>query len=130
MGHRGKDMTSTKTVMASLEWFPRSSSQDKGRRLQVRGECLQDCQETILSIGQHLQAQLLHLELLPAHLGDFPLASQRNDSCCLRSHGKQMLQGLRTCHHWPKFPTTNMMQMMRATIRWTWVVQRVNPQSA
>jgi hypothetical protein len=79
--------------------FPQQSSQHKGHRLQVHRECLQDRQETILSIGQHLPAHLLHLDLLPAHLGDLPLASQRNDSCRLRNHGKLMSQGLQTCRH-------------------------------
>ena len=92
MDHRGKDLTSTKAVMASLKCFPSSSSKNKGRRLQVHRECLQDRQETIQSIGQHLPALLLHMDLLPAHLADLPLASQRKDSCRLRTRGKQMSQ--------------------------------------
>jgi len=130
MGHRGKDMTSTKAVMGSLECFPSRSSHDKGRHLQVHRECLQDRRETIQSIGQHLPALHLHLDLLPAQLGDHQLASQRNHSCRLWSRGKQMSQGLQTCPHCRRFPTTNTMQMMGVTIRQTCAVQRVNPQSA
>jgi len=130
MGHFGKDITSTKVIMASFKWFLRSSSQHKDRHLQVDRECLQDRWEIIQSIGQHLPSLLLHLALFPAHVGDHPLASQQNNSCCLQYRGKQMSQDLRTCPNCCRFAMTVKMQMMRATICQTWAVQRVNPQSA
>jgi hypothetical protein len=42
MGHSVKDMTSTKVVTASLEFFPSSRSQGEGHHLQVHCECLHD----------------------------------------------------------------------------------------
>ena len=72
MGHRGKDMTHTKVVMAGLKCSPLRSSQDKGRYFQVQRECLQDRRKIIQSISQHLPARLLHLNIIPAHLGDTP----------------------------------------------------------
>ena len=123
MGHSGKDMTTTKVVMMGLKWSPLSSVQDKGRHLQVHRECLQDCQETIQSFAQHVPA-VLHLDLLPVHLGDPWLTFQQKDSSCQRNREKQMLQGLHTCPHCQSFPTMNMMmmEMMRTMIRQTWAV--------
>jgi len=130
MGHSGKGMTSTKVVMASLKLFPSRKFQDKGRHLQVHREYLQDCQTTVQSIGQHLPAVLLHLDLFPVHLEDHPLDSQRNNYLRLRINGNQMSRGLQTCPHYRRFPMTIMMQMMSATIHQTWAVQRANSQSA
>jgi len=90
MGHHGKDMTCTKVVIVGFKWSPHRSSQDKGRHLQVHREFLQDCREITQSISQHLPARLLHLNLLPAHLGDTPYASRRKDSSHHRNSGKQM----------------------------------------
>ena len=72
MGHHGKDMTRTKVVMAGLKCSPLRSSQDNGCHLQLHRECLQDRRKIIQSISQHLPARLLHLNLIPAHLGDTP----------------------------------------------------------
>jgi len=123
-------MTSTKVVMASLKWFTSSDVQDKGRRLQVHRECLQDRLDTIQSITQHLPALLLRLDVLPADLEYLPLASQRHDSCRLWNCGIQMSQGLRTCLHCRILIMMNRIQMMRPTIGLTWAVQRSNPQLA
>ena len=76
MGHRGKDMTSTKAVMASLKCFPSSSSKGKGRRVQVHQECLQDRWETIQSIGQQLPALLLTPGPLSGGRGRPPISLQ------------------------------------------------------
>jgi len=130
MGHRRTDMTCTKVVMAGHKCSPLCSSQDKGRHLQVHRECLQDHQEIIHSISQHLPAQLLLLNLRLAHLGDILEASRRKDSSRQRNRGKQMSQGLWTCPHCRRCPTTNMMQLMRATICRTRAVQKANPQLA
>ena len=70
MGHHGKDMTSTKVVMVGLKCSPLRRFHDKGHHFQVHWECLQDCQKTIQSIGQHCAALIVHLNLLPAHLED------------------------------------------------------------
>jgi len=45
-----------------------------------------------------------------------PLASQGRDSSGQQNHGNQISQGLWTCPHCTKFPTMNMMQLMRAKI--------------
>jgi len=78
MGHRGKDMTCTKVVMADHKCSPLWSIQDKSRHLQMLRVCLHDHRETIQSIGQHLPARLLHLNLLPGHLEHTPLVSRQN----------------------------------------------------
>jgi len=129
MGHRGKDMTCTIVVMAGLKRSPLRRVLDTGCHLQVPRECLQDRWEIIQSVGQYLPARLLHLNLLPAHLGDTPWASPQNESSNQQNRGNQMTQGLKTSPHFPRCPTTNIMQLMRATIRWTWAVQKPNPQS-
>jgi len=130
MGHQGKHMTCAKVVMAGLKCCSLRSSQDKGWHLQVRREFLQDCREIIQSISQHLPARLLHLNLVPAYLGDTPQASRRKDCSRKRNRGKHMFQGLVTCPHCLRYPTTNMMQLTRATIHRTWAVQEANPQLA
>ena len=130
MGRNGKDMTSTKVVMVGRKCSPICRFQDMGRHLQMHGECLQDCRKTIQSIGQHLSALVLHLNLILANLGDPRLGSQRKGSSSLRNRGKQMLYGLQSCLHCWICPTTIMMQMMRATIRRTWAVRKANCQSA
>jgi len=43
--------------------------------------------------------------------------------------GNHMQQGLWTCPHCHRFPATIMMQIMRAMIHRTWMVQRANHQS-
>jgi len=130
MGHHGKDMTCTKVVMAGLKCSPLCISQDKGPHLQVNRECLQDCRDIIQSISQHLPAQLLHHNLLRAHLGDTPSASRQKDSSRQQNHRQQISQRLLTCPHCRRCPTTNVMQLMRATIRRTWAVQQAIPQIA
>jgi hypothetical protein len=70
MGHSGKDMTFTKMVMVGLKYSPLLRFQDKCRHLQVPAECLQNRRKTIQSIGQHLPPLILHLNILPVHLGD------------------------------------------------------------
>jgi len=130
MGHSGKDITSTKVVMVGLKCSPLHRLQDKGCHPQVHRECLQDCLKTIQSIGQHLAALLLNLDLLPVHVGDPRVASQRNDSSRVRNSETDMSPGLRTCLQCPRFPTTIMMQMKKATIRRTWAVQKAICQSA
>jgi len=130
MGHHGKDMTCTKVVTAGLKCSPLRSSQDKGCHFHIHQECLHDRWEIIQSMGHHLPARLLHFNLLPAHLGDTQYASQWYDSSCQWNRGQPMLQRIRTCPHCQRFPTTNMMQVMRATILRTWAVQKANPQLA
>jgi hypothetical protein len=103
-------MTSTKAVMVSLKCFPTRSSKDKGHRVHVHRECLQDRQETI---GQYLPALLLHLDLYWAHLGDLPLASESNECCRLQNRRKLMSQEWRTYPHCWRFPTMHMIQMFR-----------------
>jgi hypothetical protein len=78
MGHRGKHMISPKEDMADLRCSPLSNSQDIGRHLQAHLECIQHHLETILSFGE-LHPPLRHQDNFPAHLGDPPLASHRND---------------------------------------------------
>jgi len=130
MGHCGKDMTSTNTVMAGLICTLLGSVHVKRHHPTGCRECLQDHQETIQSISQYLPALLLHLNIVLVHLGDTPVASQWKDSGHQRNCGKPMLQGLGTCPHCRIFPTMKMMQTMRAIVCWTWVVQKVYPQSA
>jgi len=110
--------------------FPPLQFQDNSRHLQVHQECLQDCRDIIQSIGQHLPAGLLHLNLLPVHLADTPFRSQRRDSSCQQNRGKQMWQVGQTCPHCWRYSTMNMMQLMRVRIHRTWAVQKANPQSA
>jgi len=83
MGHSGKDMTCTKVVMAGLKSSPRRSSPDKCRHLQAPRECGQVRWEATQSIGKHLPAPLLHLDLCPAPLGEPPIASKQQDPCRL-----------------------------------------------
>jgi len=122
-------MTSTKVVMAGLKWSPLRSFQDKGSHLQVHQECLQDRLETIQSIRQHLPALHLHLDILLAHHGDRPLASQWKDSSHQRNWGKQMSQELQACPHCRRFPPTIMMQMIRVKRHRTLAVHRATAQS-
>jgi len=130
MGHSGKDKTTIKVVMVGLECSPLCGFQNMGCHLQVHQECLQDGQKTIQSIGQHLTAQIIHLNLLPGCQRDPRLASQWNGSSHLRNLGKQMSQGLKTCIHCQRCPTMIKIRMIRARISWTWAVWRVIRQSS
>jgi len=126
MGHSGKNMTSTKVGMVGLKWSPLGGFHDKGCHLQVCQESFQDCQKTIQSIGQHLQALILHLDILPAHLEYPQLGSKWTSSSRLQNHSIQMSEALRPCPHCWRFSATNMMQMLRAMIHRTWVVQKAH----
>jgi len=86
--------------------------------------------ETIQPIGQHLPAQLFHLDLLSARPGHSRLAFLRTACSRLQKCGNQMPQGVRTCRHHRRYLRTNIMRMMWQTIDWTWAVQRANPQFA
>jgi len=130
MGHRDKDITCTKVVMAGPKCSPLRSSQDTGRHLHVHRECVQDHRAIILSIGQHLPARLLHVNFLPALQGDTTYSSRRRDCSHQRNRGQQMSHGLRTYTHCQRCTTTNMKQLMSVTIRRTWAVQKANPESA
>jgi len=129
VGHRGKHMISRKEVIVDLKCSPLRNSQDTGRNLQVHPECLQLRLETIQSFGRH-HPPPLHRDDLPAHLGDSALASKRNDFSQLQNHGEMMLQGLPICLHYERFPMTNRMHSMRATICRTWAGPNAKPQSA
>jgi len=130
MGHCGKDITCTNVVMVGLKCSPQQSSQNECLDLQVHRECLQDHREIIQSIGQHLPARLLHLNLLQVPLGNTPSASHWGGSSHQWNRRQQISQGLRTRPQCRRCPRTNMMQLMRATIRRTWAVHKANPQSA
>jgi hypothetical protein len=95
MGPVGKNMACIKVIMAGLKCYPLHSFQDMGRHLPVHRECLQDHWEIIQSIRHHLPAQLLHLNLLPRHLGDTPYTSQGKDSSRQRNRRKQMARDYR-----------------------------------
>jgi len=75
-------------------------------------------------------ALLLLLDLLPAHLGELPIASRWNDSCGLRYHGKQISYKSQTRPHCRRVRMRIMIQMVTRTISQTWAVENVNPQSA
>jgi len=123
MGHSGKDMNSSRVVKAGLKCSPLGGYQNKGGHLQVHLECFKDRRKSIQSIRQHHPGLILRLNLLPVQLRDLRWASQWNDCSRLQNRGKQMSQGLWTCFHCWRFLTMIMMQMMRVTIRRTWVVQ-------
>jgi len=123
MVHYGNYLTRTEVVMVGLTCSPRCSFHDKGCHHQVHGKCLQDCQGITQSISQQLPARLLHLNLLPAHLGDIPSAPRQIDSSRQRNRWNIMSQGLRTCPQWRKCPTLNMMQLFISRIHRTWAVQ-------
>jgi len=129
MGHCVKYMISPKEVMVDLKCFPLSNSQAMSRYLQAYLECLLHRLKAIQSFGRHCPP-LLHQNIFPAHLGDPILASQRNDFTRLRNPGGRMLHGLWICPHYQRFPMANMMQIMRATIRQTWVGPKPKHQSA
>jgi len=129
MGHCVKYMISPKEVMVDLKYSPLSNSQDMGCHLQAHLKCLQHGLKTIRSFGRHCPP-LLHQDNFSAHLGDPLLASHRNDFTRLQNRRGQMLQGLRIWPHYQRFPMVNMMQIMRATIRQTWVGLKVKHQSA
>jgi len=71
----------------------------------------------------------LHTDKFPVDLGDFQLASQRNDFCLLRNHVVRMFQGLQICPHYQIFPMINSMQILRAMIGRTWAGLNAKPQS-
>jgi len=106
MGHCGKHTTSPKQVLVDHKCSTLSDSPDRGRHFQAYFECLQHCLETFQSFGRPLPP-LLHTDNFRPHLGDPPLASQRNDSSWQRNHAGQMLQGLWTCHHYQRFLMMN-----------------------
>jgi len=108
MRHHGKDMTSTKAVMAGLKCSPLCSIQDECHHLQVHWECLKDHQETIQSFSEHLPALLLHQDML-AHLGDPPIASQQRDCSHQCTHRKQMIQVIKPSPCCGRIPMMNMM---------------------
>jgi hypothetical protein len=88
-GHSGKDMTCPKVDMVGLMCSPLGRLQNKVCHLQGHRGCLQDCRITIQSIGPHIQALILHLNLLLVQQEDPLLASQRQDSGRLWNHGKR-----------------------------------------
>jgi hypothetical protein len=98
MGNHGHDRTSPKENTVNLNCSLLSNSHDRGRHLQVHLECRQHRLESFQSISRHLPS-LLHRDKFLAHLGDLPLASQRNNFSQLRNRTGQMLQGLRICLH-------------------------------
>jgi hypothetical protein len=122
--------TCTIVVVVGIKCSALSNSQDKGRYLQVHCESLQECQNIIQLIRQHLPAGHFHLNIHEVQLGDTPYASRWTHSSHQRNHANEMLQGLWTCLHCLQCPTTNMMQQMRAIILWTWGTHKANPQPA
>lgn len=68
------------------------------------------------------------MDLLPAHLGDHPFASQLKDSSPHQTNGKVTSQGLQINIHYLSFPPMQMMQIMRVMIHQTWVVQKAKSQ--
>jgi len=75
MSHSGKDMISTNVVMAGLKCSRLRSSEDKDHHHQVHQDGRQNHWGTIQSIHQHLQALILHHNLLPVHYRYPSLAS-------------------------------------------------------
>jgi len=126
VGHIGKDMTSTKVVMVGLKCSTLHRFENKGHYRPVQWKCLQNRRKTIQSIGQDLPALIVHLNLFPAHLGDPRFASQQQDSSHQRNCRKQISQGLQTCLHCSRCLMRITMQLMRVTIRRTWVVQKAD----
>jgi hypothetical protein len=59
-----------------------------------------------------------------------PSSIQGIDSCRLWNHNKPISQRLCTCTQCQRYPIMSIMQMMRATIWWTCVVQKINHLSA
>jgi len=134
MGHSGKEMTSTKALMAGLKWSPLGSCLDKGNHVQVHGLFHKHRQETIQSFGQHLPAVHLtqnllpvHLDLQPVHLGGLhnptnkmiPATTETQDRWCCGDCGLALL-------YWG-FPMMNVRQITRAMIHWTWEVPKEKP---
>jgi len=129
MSHVCKDTTSPTVAMVDMKCSPLSSSPDRGCHLPSHLECLQHWLQTIQSIGRHRPA-LLHMDNFPAHLGDLPLASPRNNLSRQQNRAGQMWQGLLICPHYQRFLVTNLMQMVRAMIRRTWAGLKAKPQLA
>jgi len=130
MGHSGKDRTSTIVVMVGFKCSPLHSFPNNGCHLHVHWKYLQDHQETIQLFDQHRPAQLLHLNIYTAHMGDPASALQCKDSRCLQNRGTEVLQGVQTCIHFWSFPNAKVTQVMMVMIHWTWAVPKANPQSA
>jgi hypothetical protein len=119
ISYSAKDRTATKAVMAGLECAPLWSFRIQGPQQEVHRAYHRNLGETIQSIGQHLSAQLLHLNFLRVHLMDFSLAFHAKDFSCQLNNGNQMVQGFWTCPHCWRFNTTNMLQPITGIIYWT-----------
>jgi len=129
MGHCGKHMISPKELMVDLKYSPLSNSQGMGRHLQAHLRCIQHALKIIQPMGRYLPP-LLHRDNFLAHQGVPPLSSEQHDFCQLQNYEGQMLQRLLICPHYLKFPVTNTMQIMRATIHWTCAGPKAKRQSA
>jgi len=130
MGHSGKNITSNNVALAGHKCSPLCRFQDKDSHVPLHWECFQDYRKFIQSIGQHLPAQIFHLNLLMAHLGDPQIASQQNVSSHLQNCRKQILQGLEACLYCLRCHMTIIMEMMKAMIGQTCAVHKTNCPSA
>jgi len=120
----GRVISYTNMVIAGISQSPLQSGPGTGCDLQVPQEWLQDCYESIQSIGQNLSHLLFYQNLFLMYMADHPLAFQWHDSGHQRNNKKHMSQGSRICPHWRWSSWTNMMEMKRLIIHQTLAVWR------
>jgi len=82
MGYSGNERIYIKVDVPGLQCSPLCRNQRKGHHLQIHRKWLQDGSKTFESIIQHLRFLILHLNLLPLHLGPpISLPTKRFQPC-------------------------------------------------